>query len=74
MIKAKVRILTDVDMTVDVDINNYREVKRKVLERLAKDGYVNSEITFIHTEKIDRIDELTFDLDDEISTFMYGKV
>lgn len=68
MVKVKARIMTDVEYMINVDIKEGAEVKRKLLEYLAKDGYENNQINFIKTEKVD-VEDLDLDLDLDMSEF-----
>jgi len=72
MMKVKAKILTDVEYMLDA--TTHTEAKRQLQERLAVDGYKNSEIKQILTEVIKDID-VDFDLSlDEPVSYMYGKL
>jgi hypothetical protein len=77
MMKIKARIATDVEYTVEAD--NHDEAKRRLLERLAVDGYTNSTILNTVTNDVDT-GFLDLDLDIGIDTsysppcFMFGKL
>lgn len=76
MIKVKARIMTDVEMIIDSTMEDPdRETKRKIYEHLAKEGYVNSDIRYLTTERIEEIDieDLDFDLSDD-ACYMYGDI
>lgn len=74
MIKVKSRILTDVEQVLDLDIED-RNVKREILEDLARKGYKNTKIEYLEISRIDDDDVDEIDLDFDLSElgFMYGK-
>lgn len=78
MMKVKARILTDVEYTLDT--TDHDMAKRKLVERLAVDGYVNSDIVELTTTTVpyvSNLDDICFD-DIDIALkpecFMYGKL
>lgn len=74
MIKINARILTDVEYVLDIPIEDGKEIKRKLKESMARDGYVNTEFQNIKTERIDSEElDLDMDLSEFAQSFMYGK-
>lgn len=74
MMKVKARILTDVEYIIDT--TDHTMAKRKLLDRLAVDGYENSEITECTTTTITEPDINFDDLDTDFCTpcYMYGEI
>jgi len=78
MVKVKATITTEVVRYIDEDINNHNEVKRKLLEKLAVDGYVNTKIDYIVITRENPPDPSDIDIDyyfdpDHLG-FMYGRL
>lgn len=62
MIKVKATITTDVEMHLNCSIEDSKEMRRILLETLAKKGYSNNEIKYIKAdvipdEEVDFIEE-----------------
>lgn len=76
MLEVEVTVQHKVKMRIDEKIENSRDVRRKVIEKLARDGFVNSKIKYM-TTTLAADDELDLDFDDHLEyhgTYMYGKI
>ena len=61
MVKVKATISTEVVRYIDEDMNNYKELKRKFLEKLAVDGFVNNNIQYMVVTREDPPDPSDID-------------
>jgi hypothetical protein len=76
MVKVKATITTEVVRYVDEDMNNNKELKRKFLEKLAIEGFVNNKIDYMVVTQEDPPDPSDIDYEyyeSDTSSFMYGK-
>ena len=60
MYRVKAVIITDVEYLIDVE--DHRDIKRKLQDKLAVDGYKNAEVTHFRAEK-EKVIEWDLDID-----------